>query len=244
MARNQFFRFKQFTVDQEHCAMKVCTDACVLGAWAPLTAASRILDIGAGTGLLSLMAAQRNPSARIDAVEIEAAACRQARQNVENSLFRERIRLYEGAIQSFVPEKGYDCILTNPPFFQNSLRSPDAEINTAHHAGTLNFASLEAAISRLLLPGGSWHVVLPVPESDVLQELAERQGWRLMQTLLLAHRPGMKPFRRLATYGRKPGTEESAVVPMVFPVLRIYREDGKTYQPEFIQLLKEFYLAF
>lgn len=117
MAKNSFFRFKQFVVNQDKCAMKVCTDACVLGAWADVEGAEKILDIGTGTGLLALMVAQRNSNAEIDAVELDQDAFSQAIENVKTSSFSERIKVVNSSIQGFSPSYQYDFIVTNPPFF-------------------------------------------------------------------------------------------------------------------------------
>ena len=177
MPRNSYFQFKQFTVQQDRCAMKVCTDACVFGAWAGSPEAARILDIGTGTGLLSLMAAQRNQVARIDAVEIDSAAAEQARENIANSPFAGRITVHQSPIQCFEPRYLYDTILVNPPFFQSDLRSPDARVNQAHHAESLTFSELLTAVVRFLGVGGTWHVLLPPEESVTLAGMALERGW-------------------------------------------------------------------
>ncbi|GAB3171868.1 tRNA1(Val) (adenine(37)-N6)-methyltransferase [Telluribacter humicola] len=240
MPRNHSFRFKQFTVQQDLCAMKVCTDACVLGAWAEVDGAQKILDIGTGTGLLSLMVAKRTTSARIDAIELDGAAAQQAHNNVAKSPFAERIQVIPTAIQQYRPGELYDCIITNPPFYQADLRSPDAGVNQAHHAQDLTFAELLLAIDRLLKKSGVWNVLLPVEESDLLQQLAEAKGWVPRHQLLLTHQPGRKPFRMLSTYVHN---ERGAVTNMK-KELFIYETDGRTYSPEFRELLKEFYIIF
>ncbi|WP_247232039.1 tRNA1(Val) (adenine(37)-N6)-methyltransferase [Telluribacter sp. SYSU D00476] len=240
MPRNHSFRFKQFTVQQDQCAMKVCTDACVLGAWAQVDGAKKVLDIGTGTGLLSLMVAQRTTGASIDAIELDEAAAQQARDNVAASPFTGRVQVIHTPIQQHKPQELYDCIITNPPFFQADLRSPDAGVNQAHHAQDLTFAELLAAIDRLLKKTGVWNVLLPVEESDKLQQLAEVGGWVPTHQLLLTHQPGRKPFRMLSTYVHN---ERRAVTNMK-KELFIYETDGRTYSPEFRELLKEFYIIF
>jgi len=222
--------------------MKVCTDSCVFGAWAEVREAATILDIGAGTGLLSLMAAQRNPEALIDAVEIEENASAQASDNVRKSPYADRIKVYHAAVQQFEPGYGYDCIISNPPFFQNDLRAPDASVNLAHHAESLHLEDLEKAASRLLKPSGVWYVLLPPAESLRLQHMAGYGGWILKAELLLSHSPGKKPFRRMIGLGRTGADRMDA--PAVPQVLSVYGEDGVTYDPGFREMLKEFYLAF
>jgi tRNA1Val (adenine37-N6)-methyltransferase len=243
MPRNHHFSFKQFTVRQELSAMKVCTDACLFGAWAELTDATRMLDIGTGTGLLSLMAAQRNPNLTIDGVEVDADAYRQSLQNIEASPFSERIKVYHTPVQEFFPSFRYDCILSNPPFFQNDLRSPSDRVNQAHHAESLDFQDLAASVERLLAPGGSFHLLLPVAESHAYERLHGPAKWSIVRELLLHHRPGMEPFRRMISfrYLREPREERPT---SQYQKLYIYDEKGVNYDPSFKAYLNAFYLGF
>lgn len=240
MARNTSFRFKQFTIQQDRCAMKVCTDACVFGAWADVSEATRVLDIGAGTGLLSLMAAQRNRSAEIDAVEYELQAAGQAIENVTQSIFSDRINVVQCAIQSYDADVLYDCIISNPPFFQSDLRSPDLAVNQAHHADTLTFADLLEAVNRFATPDGVFHVLLPVPESIVFEQMANRDGWGRKRSLLLFHHRDKQPFRRLLSLRRSELTDTVSLD----KELCIYEPDGRTYTQVFQALMKDFYLIF
>ncbi len=231
------FRFKQFIIRQDQTAMKVCTDACVLGAFADVSG-SIILDIGTGTGLLGLMAAQRNPTARVDAVELDDRAFEQATENVANSPFANRVRVWQGAIQEYQPPPQYDRILTNPPFYANSLRSPDAAANRAHHADELPFADLVAAANRLLAPGGQWWVLLPPFEMGQLTALAAETGLYQSARLLLRHHARKPVFRVVAGFCRKP------MVAISEQILNIYETDGRTFTPAFRTLLQPFYLIF
>ncbi|MCE6991686.1 tRNA1(Val) (adenine(37)-N6)-methyltransferase [Dyadobacter sp. CY323] len=240
MARNSSFKFKQFTIQQDQCAMKVCTDACVLGAWADVKDADRILDIGTGTGLLALMVAQRNTYARIDAVEIDAEAFYQAGENVEKSPFHDRIVLYHSAIQEFESTYQYDVIITNPPFFQSDLLSPINKKNIAHHAKSLDFDELIHSIDRLLKPDGRFNVLFPVDEGKRFRQKAEKAGWVVSQKLTLYHHDGKRPFRELMTFCRP----EAAHHEEVGKVLHIYHNGETEYNPAFRELLRDFYLKF
>ncbi|MBU3715082.1 MAG: methyltransferase, partial [Ferruginibacter sp.] len=158
------FQFKQFTVHQDKCAMKVCTDSCLFGAWInsliqkhPYKSA---LDIGTGTGLLSLMASQGN-HLKIDAIEIEENATLQAKENVSASVWRNLIHVYHTPIQEFIPLKTYDVIFSNPPFFENDLMSTNAEKNAAKHHTGLTLEVLAHFISGHLSSQGIAMVLLP-----------------------------------------------------------------------------------
>ncbi len=221
--------------------MKVCTDACVLGAWADV-AGARLLDIGTGTGLLALMAAQRNPVAQIDAVELDEAAARQATENVAASPFAHQVRVWNTAIQTYLtPEPRYDHILTNPPFYTNSLRSPDKAVNRALHTDDLPFADLLTAVRRLLRPTGMWWVLLPPPESDRLTRLAAELPDRLqpVRQLQLCHHAQKPVFRHLTAYR----FAESSINFMP-EHLAIHELDGRTYTSDFRALLQPYYLIF
>lgn len=232
------FRFKQFTIQQDRTAMKVCTDACILGAYANVgTESIRLLDIGTGTGLLVLMTAQRNRNAQLDAVEIDEAAFNQASENVANSPFSDRIKLYQTSIQAFAAHSTYKRILTNPPFYTNHLRSPDAAVNRALHTDDLPFNELVAAIKRLLHPDGQWWVLLPPYEMGILTELAATIGLQPFHELQIRHHANKPVFRHVTGFSYQNNT-------LTTDSLAIYETDGRTYTAAFRALLKDFYLIF
>ncbi|MBO0952195.1 tRNA1(Val) (adenine(37)-N6)-methyltransferase [Fibrella forsythiae] len=244
------FRFKQFTIQQDRTAMKVCTDACVLGAWADV-AGNHLLDIGTGTGLLALMAAQRNPEAQIDAVELDEVAAGQAKENVAASPFASQVRVWNTPIQTYLnigsgnlPEPVYDCVLTNPPFYTNSLRSPDKTVNRALHTDDLPFADLLTAVRRLLRLSGTWWVLLPPPESDALIKLAAVAGTasgtlRPFRQLQLRHHAQKPVFRHLTAFRFSASPIDYGPDELV-----IHELDGRTYTLEFRALLQPYYLIF
>lgn len=163
--RGKGFTFKQFHIDHSRCAMKVGTDGTLLGAWAalPQTEGS-ILDIGTGTGLIAIMAAQRSPKAKITAIDIDADCASQARENAEASPWGERITIQECALQDFHPSITFDVIISNPPYFIDSLLSPDVARTMARHSSALPFDDLVAAVLRLLSPKGAFSLILPPTE--------------------------------------------------------------------------------
>jgi len=217
--------------------MKVCTDACILGAYADLGLGGRLLDIGTGTGLLALMAAQRNERARIDAVEMDDAAYGQAVENVTASPFAERVRVMHSRIQAFGADP-YDRVLSNPPFYTNHLRSPDAALNRALHNADLPFEELIASVVRLLKKDGQWWVLLPPFEMERLSAEALRAGLRPFRHLLVRHHAQKPVFRQISGFSyeapAQPETEH----------LAIYEMDGRTYTEPFRLLLASFYLIF
>ncbi len=163
------FRFKQFNISQELCAMKVGTDGVLLGAWAE--GGTKILDIGTGTGLLALMMAQRFPQSRITAIDIDHDACQQAMQNIQNSPFKNQIEVFEKSIQIYTKEvssqnKGFDSIVCNPPYFVNSLKAPDVQRSVARHTDTLPHRQLLQCVTSLLSEDGAFTCILPTEIAD------------------------------------------------------------------------------
>ena len=151
------FQFKQFTIYQDLCAMKVGTDGVLLGAWA--NGGKRILDAGTGTGIVALMMAQRYPNAVVTAIDIDEGAVKQAQQNVAQSPFAQQITVLHNTLQEHQGE--YDAIISNPPFFIDSLAAPDEQRNVARHTQTLTYTELMQAAWRLLSDEGELSVVVP-----------------------------------------------------------------------------------
>ena len=150
MRRKEYFEFKQFTVHQEHAAMKVGTDGALLGSLA--ATGKRILDIGTGTGLLSLMMAQRCPDAQITAIDVDENAIKDAQRNFSESPFEDRITLKQAPFQEFAKQEleKYDCIICNPPYFDESLESKDESRTRARHTSSLPFRDLIGGAYELL----------------------------------------------------------------------------------------------
>ncbi len=153
------FQFKRFKIEQDLCAMKVGTDGVLLGAWA--RGGDRMLDVGCGTGVIALMLAQRYPQGRVTALDIDKGAVRQTEQNVAQSPFADRVEVIQGAVQTFESKDCYDAIVSNPPFFVDSLNAPDPQRNIARHAETLTYNQLMQAAWRLLKDDGELSVVVP-----------------------------------------------------------------------------------
>jgi tRNA1Val (adenine37-N6)-methyltransferase len=233
-----YFRFKQFTVYQDHPCFRVTTDSVLLGAWAAIEDAASLLDIGTGTGLLALMAAQRS-GARIFAVEPETGSFIQAGENIAGCPWKERITLLNTTVQDFHPAdpSGFDAIITNPPYFTDSLVNPGGVKARARHTLTLSQADLLGAVARLLNPGGSLHLVLPVSEAARFLPLAAKYGLFCRRRMSVMPTPAQKPARVLMTLSGEEGncTEEELVI-----------EKGRRhiYSDEYVSLTKDFYLKF
>ena len=169
----EMFRFKQFTVEQDMCAMKVGMDGVLLGAWAQ--GGKRILDIGTGTGLIALMMAQRNLYSLVTAIDIDEGACRQAMKNVENSPFWNQIVVRHESVQEH--HGLYDAIVSNPPYFMDSLGAPDAQRHLARHTDTLSYAELMQAAYRLLTDDGEFSVIVPFDYKKRMEDEAVFVGF-------------------------------------------------------------------
>lgn len=217
--------------------MKVCTDSCVLGAWAGVGSAKRILDIGAGTGLLSLMLAQRNKMACIEAVELDPAAATQAQENFNTSPWAQRLFLHPTSLQAFQKTNPtpFDAIISNPPFFQDSLKSADAVKNQAKHTGTLSFTEIVSFARQHLTATGTLHILLPPHEAKVFEQVAAA-GFFTSKILWLEATPDGKLLRAIHSYSR----QESALEERRLAV----REKDGTYTAAFRELLRDFYLIF
>ncbi len=168
---NPYFKFKQFTVFHDRCAMKVGTDGVLLGAWADCRNATTILDIGTGSGLIALMLAQRS-NAQIDALEIDKDACKQSLDNISKSPFKDRIHVIHADFSDFMTNKKYDLIVSNPPYFSNSLQAPDRQRNLARHDFALPLETLMSGSKALLNPGGKIALILPSDTTELVSRIA------------------------------------------------------------------------
>ena len=235
MPANTHFSFKKFTIHQDKTAMKVTTDACILGAYTDVHKAKKILDIGTGTGLLTLMLAQRT-EAEIEGIELEEVAYNQAVENINGSIFQDKIKIYHADIQSFEPRNRYDLIVSNPPFFNNHLKAETQSRNNALHTDTLSFEDLLKSVIRLLSPNGTFVVLLPLYESAILEEMAKQLGLFANKKLNIHHREGSKILRIITTFGfTKTEIQEETL---------LIKNLDESYSFDFQVLMKDYYLIF
>ncbi|SDI28069.1 tRNA1Val (adenine37-N6)-methyltransferase [Mucilaginibacter gossypii] len=199
------FRFKQFSVDQAGCAMKINTDGVLLGAIAGDGHPLNILDIGTGTGVIALMLAQRFTDAKIDAVEIDEQAAATAKSNFGNSPFKNRLTLYANGFEQFFedyPEKRYDLIVSNPPFYINSLQSPGVKTNLAKHAADGFFEKLISVVATQLTEQGICWLILPVDTSALVKNLALQSGLYLQKTISIHSFKDDTAHREILAFGK------------------------------------------
>lgn len=234
---NPYFRFKKFTVWHDKCAMKVGTDGVLLGGWASVAGAGRILDIGTGTGLVALMLAQRNSEARIDAIDIDREACLQAEANVAASPFAGRIRVFPVALADYRPEEKcpYDLVVSNPPYFTDALKCPDPQRRIARHTDTLPLDELLQTARQWLHPAGRLGIVWPAEGRERLETAARQAGLHFIRLTEVHSVSGAPPKRLLAELGMR------LVVATAFGHLTIEQEKHR-YTQEFTALVKDFYL--
>ncbi|GHA08130.1 tRNA1(Val) (adenine(37)-N6)-methyltransferase [Oceanisphaera arctica] len=196
------FTFKQFHINHDHCAMKVGTDGILLGAWAPIGSARRILDVGTGSGLVALMLAQRSdPDVKIVGLELDEAAAAQAEENALASPWPDKVSIERGALQQY-SAPAFDLIVSNPPYFQHGQDFDCAARAGARHTVSLSLAELFGHGRRLLADDGGLAVVLPVQALAEVTKLADSNGFVLYEKRDVITREGKDPVRFLMFFSR------------------------------------------
>lgn len=208
------FRFKQFTIHQDRCALKVGTDGVLFGAWVNYNGAQRILDIGTGTGVLALIAAQHNAAATIDAVEIDDAAAEQAAENAANSPWCDRVRVHRMDVRRMKVSEPFDLVICNPPYYAGYSTAMDERMGLAKHSDELLFPALVAAVDRLLAKTGRFAVIIPMNREQELNALAAKVGLKPTRRCVVkyvAHRPAKRVLLELSRVGEVLHQEELTI---------------------------------
>jgi len=232
---NNYFSFKQFTIFQDKCTFKVGTDGVLLGAYADVSSAGKILDIGTGTGLIALMLAQRC-EAIITAIEPDQESFSQACTNIEGSNWRDRIKAENISLQDFFPGADkFDLIITNPPYFTDSLKNPDPGKAAARHNFLLGNDDLLSGTRRLLSEDGKFQIILPYPEGNVFIAVAQGYGFYCNNILKIKPLPASEVRRLILSFSRhRQKAKES--------FLTIEHGARHEFTEEYINLTKDFYL--
>jgi tRNA1Val (adenine37-N6)-methyltransferase len=232
------FRFKQFTIIQKKSAMKVGTDGVLLGAWTDCYKAKSILDIGTGTGLIAIMAAQKNKSAHIDAVEINTNAYNEAVENIASCPWSSRISVLNIPFQKFANNnRKYDCIITNPPFFTQSKKAKTEQRTNARHNDTLPFDELIKGVAELLSGNGSFNIIIPSDSQNIIEDLCNRYGMFAIKKTFVKPTPDINAKRVLMSFSKKKkNCNETTII--------IEQYGRHKYSKEYIELTKDFYLNF
>lgn len=255
---NSYFQFKQFTVWHDQCAMKVGTDGVLLGAWITVDPidviyANRhtalrnadnnnnrvfsVLDVGTGTGLIAMMTAQRNPNAEIDAIDIDEEACKQATENIERSPFKGRIRVLHLSFPDYTTEKKYDLIISNPPYFSDSMKSPDKKRNAARHNDSLPLKLLIEHAMTMLSDDGKIALILPITYSDEVDFIVATHRLYIIRRTEVVSVEGLKPKRFLIEISGKTFSGHTSARDILTLATREYKRT-EAYN----RLTKDFYL--
>lgn len=232
------FQFKQFSIDQDRCAMKVGTDGVLLGAWTPLeNHPFSILDIGTGTGIIALMLAQRSHAEQIDALEIDEDTYEQATDNFENSPWNDRLFCFHAGLDEFVeePEDEYDLIVSNPPFYAEDYKSSNDQRDLARFQDAMPFEDLIEAAALLLSENGIFSVIIPFKEEEKFLALANEHELYPLKITHVKGTPTSEIKRSLLAFSR--------IETNNFPIDELIIETARhIYTPEYIALTKDFYL--
>lgn len=231
------FQFKQFTIEHSEATFKVGTDGVLLGAWVTCEEAKNALDIGTGTGMIALMLAQRNINLWVDGVEIEVEAAQQAKVNARNCLWNERIKIIESNIVDFAQNttQQYDCIVTNPPYFNAGTVSPKNSKQQSRHTLSFSHNDLIKVVLKLLHLKGKFSLILPVVEGNEFIEMAQQEGLFLNRLTMVYPKKNKLVERLLMEFGLEEKPQEKTE-------LIIQYEKRNHYTPDYIALTKDFYL--
>ncbi|MDQ1163837.1 tRNA1Val (adenine37-N6)-methyltransferase [Flavobacterium sp. SORGH_AS 622] len=234
------FSFKQFTINQDRCAMKVGTDGVLLGAWAPINHNPfSILDIGAGTGIIALMLAQRTHAEQIDALEIDEDAYEQAVENFESSPWGDRLFCFHAGLDEFIeePEDEYDLIVSNPPFYAENYKTENEQRDLARFQDAMPFEEIVEAADLLLSENGILAIIIPFKEEEKFIALAKETELYPIKITRVKGTPKSEIKRSLLAFSRN----EVSTIEIDELVIEI---DRHVYTPEYIELTKDFYLKF
>ena len=231
------FEFKKFKIHQNNAAMKIGTDSILLGSWADLSDKKKGIDIGSGTGIISIMLCQRNEILEIDSIEVSEKAVLDAKKNIKNCKWNERINLIHKDLRLFSTENKYDLIISNPPYFQKSLKPKDLDRLKARHEVSLNYKDVLNFSEKHLLKNGTINLILPIDQKQELIEYAEKFGLSVNKECIVFPKPNKNPHRLLIELSKTKKTFESQS-------LTIENDGRHNYTDNYKKLTREFYAIF
>lgn len=236
---NTFFRFKQFTIHQQNASLKVSTDSCLFGAWTAIkecgnqSEIKNILDIGTGTGLLMLILAQQC-GAMIDGIEIDKPSYEQAKENTEASPWANRLQLYLGDVKEFEFDKKYDLIISNPPFYENNLKTDAVNRNVAMHDDGLKLDELIRIAEMNLNEVGKFAVLIPYFRAERVITIAQENNLHVCKRMDVKQSPNHSFFRTMLIFSKH---KKAAIIESM-----AIKDEKNLYTPAFAELLKDYYL--
>lgn len=233
---NSWFQFKQFRINQDRCAMKVSSDAVLLGALAEKEKATLILDVGAGTGVVSLMLAQRFPEAKAIGVELDFEAAGQCKENYEASPFSGRLAVEQVPFQKFVSDLEFDLIVSNPPFFPSHLKPENDQRKKALHTDFLPFGDLVKGAIKYLKPEGKFWVILPPDQMREFRKIGDFFKLQANRTFEISDRPGKRILREIVCFSFH---KEEITKTRLY-----YKAEKGDLHKEYKALLSDFFLHF
>lgn len=232
------FNFKKFSIHQNNAAMKIGTDGILIGAWVNVSKKFRALDIGSGTGIITIMLCQRNLNLELDSIELSANAIMDAKINIENCNWSDRIKLFHQDLKKFHPDSNYDLIVSNPPYFKKSLQPSNSERSKARHQNDLKLEDILKFSKQHLTKDGSLNIILPFEQKSEAIEIAKKHGLNAIRECAVYPKPNKAPHRILIEFSRIENKQ------MIKESLVIEKAGRHNYSEDYKKLTREFYTIF
>jgi tRNA1Val (adenine37-N6)-methyltransferase len=232
------FNFKKFSIHQNNAAMKIGTDGILIGAWVNISKKFKALDIGSGTGIISIMLCQRNLNLDLDSIELSPSAIMDAKINIENCDWSDRIKLFHQDLKDFHPDSNYDLIVSNPPYFKGSLQPSNSERSKARHQNDLKLEDILKFSKQNLTKDGSLNIILPFEQKKEAKEFAKKYSLNSIRECAVFPKPDKAPHRILIEFSRSENKQ------MIKESLVIEKAGRHNYSEDYKKLTREFYTIF
>ena len=232
------FNFKKFSIHQNNAAMKIGTDGILIGAWVNISKKFKALDIGSGTGIISIMLCQRNLNLELDSIELSPSAIMDAKINIENCNWSDRIKLFHQSLKDFHPNSKYDLIVSNPPYFKKSLQPSNSERSKARHQNDLKLEDILKFSNQNLTKDGSLNIILPFEQKSEAIEIAKKHGLNSVKECAVYPKPDKAPHRILIEFSKNENKQ------IIKESLVIEKAGRHNYSEDYKKLTREFYTIF